>query len=869
MSKKANKVSPGSPYGLPPPNSDEVQKAIAQQLQARNLGVDKILLNVNGGNSELQTNRNSIIKYSLKQPINLEVGDIITCIQGFVQEQGLAENTISFEEDIEAEMRFTYYKQGNVGDTVNVINGSDDVSFCQYPKLMPDAFNGTNDDRKGLTRSTLLFGGGYDAVYTSVAGDLGLNMSYDDKVYGGTEDDLTSGQNGQMFVLCENYSIIEPASPNSFAYYRPCLGKKRIKVKAGNYSVDSLANIITEQMNGSIGADNNTLSDALLDKLYYPDVNYNGTANAWNTTPFWNNIDVNQNNDPYEENIIGIQEFLRPEERQRFDGLVKEMNISQYNYYNMFRINNIAYLDSGRGERIYNSGTYPDGSTVLVPTGLPSGYDLNAFELLRKSTQSSNPYDGVHFYIGRRHLHEVFENTDSHFYSNPGLEGGTMNADDLFRPPSYGDMMQCRIDPNAGIIPDFSSNAVNPPGMDGFRWPSIGGAMLFNTLWPVNGITLPDFSKGKLIPPTRTHFAGTSVAQLSYSDAVESRFAFQNFHEFYKLPNLTADGQSTSGFGGQQATSFNNPIIGGNSGVPNDITGNTGMTTAYPVDSSSGVAINNFDFDLVKDTQIYKDLVSKIKSVTNNKGFRQQLYRQKLIYDLFSKPFDKFFATESAARAAWSKSLWSRLGFSYDQLGNITKNLEKTRGYGGSEAKVLPNTGLITHNQFDYSKIVSSDGLGTGNPIKDKAGAPLQNYELQGYYNGDDGFTLGVAGNQFHLLATSKPINASNLPSLNNGKSYLLIESDIIKPNFKDNRAQWGNLLAIMSKENATNDTIFGAQPIDFTVTESRLLTEITIFIKNPDGTLADDNVIGKNNGFIIQITKPIKPQALPVIDPP
>ena len=100
MSKKANKVSPGSPYGLPPPNSDEVQKAIAQQLQARNLGVDKILLNVNGGNSELQTNRNSIIKYSLKQPINLEVGDVITCIQGFVQEQGLAENTISFEEDI-------------------------------------------------------------------------------------------------------------------------------------------------------------------------------------------------------------------------------------------------------------------------------------------------------------------------------------------------------------------------------------------------------------------------------------------------------------------------------------------------------------------------------------------------------------------------------------------------------------------------------------------------------------------------------------------------------------------------------------------------------------------------------------------------
>jgi hypothetical protein len=866
MSEKDKKQTP---YGLPPPNPDEVQKAIAQQLQAKNIGVDKILLNVNGGNSELQTNRNSIIKYSLKQPINLEVGDIITCIQGFVQEQGLAENTISFEEDIEAEMRFTYYKQGNVGDTVNVDKGSDDVSFCQYPKCMPDAFLGTENNRDTLVGTTLNFGGGTEALYNSIAGDLGLNMAYDNKVYEGSEENLTSGQNGQMFLLCETYQILDPQSPfSSDGYYRPCLGKKRIKVKAGNYSVDSLANIITEQMNGSIGADNNTLSDALLDKLYYPDVNYNGTTNAWNTTPFWNNLDVNQGNDPYDANIVGTQEFLRETERQRFDGLVKEMNISQYNYYNMFRINNIAYGSSEPGERNAPGTVYPNGKDTLAPNGLPPKFFFDAQLLLNKSSQSSNPYNGVHFYIGRRHLYEVWQNEENRFYSNPGLADNTMNPNELFRPPSYEDCMYVRLDKDHGIIPPYVSNNANPPGMSGFRWPHLGNALIFNTLWPVNGLYLPDVSQVPY-PPTRTHFAGTSVAQLTYSDAVQSRFAFQNFHEFYKLPNLTADGQSTSGFGGQQATSFNNPIIGPYQNTTNEIQGNPGMIPVYPVDSSSGIAINNFDFDLVKDTAVYKDLVSKIQSVTNNKGFRQQLYREKLIFDLFTKPFDQFFASEVDARAAWSKSLWSRLGFSYDQLGNITKNLEQTKGYGGTEGNVKPNLGIITHNEFDFSKIVSSDGLGTGNPIQDKSGAPLQNYELQGYFNGDDGFTLGVAGNQFHLLADSKPINAANLPSLNNGKSYLLIESDIIKPNFKDNKAQWGNLLAIMSKENATNDTIFGAQPIDFTVTESRLLSEITIYIKNPDGTLADDSVIGKNNGFIIQITKPIKPQALPIIDPP
>ena len=83
------------------------------------------------------------------------------------------------------------------------------------------------------------------------------------------------------------------------------------------------------------------------------------------------------------------------------------------------------------------------------------------------------------------------------------------------------------------------------------------------------------------------------------------------------------------------------------------------------------------------------------------------------------------------------------------------------------------------------------------------------------------------------MLGDSKPITAAKLPSLNAGKSYLIIESDIVKPNFKDTKANWGNLLAIMSKENASNDTIFGASPIDFTITEPKLLTDITIYIKN------------------------------------
>ena len=69
-----------------------------------------------------------------------------------------------------------------------------------------------------------------------------------------------------------------------------------------------------------------------------------------------------------------------------------------------------------------------------------------------------------------------------------------------------------------------------------------------------------------------------------------------------------------------------------------------------------------------------------------------------------------------------------------------------------------------------------------------------------------------------------------------------------------------------MSKENASNDTIYSVDPITFTITEPRLLCSIEVKIKNPDGSLVSDNVVGKNNGFIFQVEKAIKPASLPMM---
>jgi hypothetical protein len=858
------------------PNSPQIQKIFSEALQQKNIGIDKIILNINGGNSELVTNKNSILKYSLKQPINLEVGDTITCIGSYVEEKGLQQNTVSFEEDVEAEMRFLYYKQGDTGDQ---LSSCTDVGFVAYPKIYPDSFYGTSNNRGDLVNTYLQS----PALYENLVGDIGLNMNFGGVGYGidassVTTDfeNLTSGCNGNYYYLMESvkYKKELPPTYREFGgdkgyFMRPVYGSKLIKVKAGNYSVDSLANIISAQLNGSLGQNNNEFSDALLDKLY----NTNGVNknNFFATYPYFKDLDDVP--EPTQESLIGNCGETAGYER-RVDGFVKQINYSNFSYYENWAFQNI-WLDTSVDpkDRLPTNILFPNGTNVFEGTkGIKfdgNGSLPNFDNLMTSDLNYGNGKKHSHFYMNGKALNTFFE-TEGKWYNLDGLPNNKSNIDNLFFPPSLNDICYCTIDLFNGYIPRFTTNASTPGYSNQFpRFNNVRSAISYQMLFPVKDLRYPGEENTE---PLRQVFAGTSIAQLTFGDSVSNRFALSNFHEFYKLPNLTPDGKSTTGYGGQQATKFNNPYY--NDDAQSSVSDNvavakdTNISPVYPVDSSSGVAINNFDFGLVKDTVIYKNLISEIQAIDGDTAELQVIfYKEKLIYDLFTKPFESFFSSPAEAESQWSKSLWSRLGFTYNQLGDVSSNLESYEGSGSTFRNTpIKQKGIITHNSFDYSMIVSSDGLGSGNPNVN-SGTPMQNYRLESYFNGQAlPNSLGLSGNNIHLLVNSKPINASELPSLNNGKSYLLIESDIIKPNFKDNKANWGNLLAVMSKENASNDTIFGAEPIDFTVTEPRLLSEITIYIKNPDGSLAADDVVGQNNGFIIQIAKGIPVQKLPSI---
>lgn len=877
-----NKPKPQQQVGI---NSPQIQQMYSESLQAKNLGVDKIILNINGGNSELVTNKNSILKYSLKQPIPLDVGDTITCINAFVEEKGLNTNTISIEEDLEAEMRFLYYKQGDTGDQ---LNDCTDIGFVSYPKFYPESFYGTSNNRQDLVPNYLETGG--SGLYENLVGDNTPNMNFGGVGYGNDTTNvpndsinIMSGCNGNYYYLMETVQYnqsIPSSSIREFTeengkynyFFRPVYGSKKIFVKAGNYSVDSLANIISSQLNGSLGANNDEFSDALLDKLYNPNgVNKN---NFFATYPYFKDID--SVDDPTQYDIIGNCGEKTGFER-KVDGFVKQINYANNSYYECWALQNL-FQGTGviENQRTADGEFFPNGeatfkNTKNFPLGNQQTEPPSLYDMAIVNTEYSNGSDSVNFYMNGKALDVLYE-TPNKWFNLDGLDDKSANFDNPFFPPSFNELAYCTIDLEYGYIPRFTTNANVPPPYNNsiLRYASVSTAMNYQMIFPVKGLRYPNEDN---LEPLRQVFAGTSVAQLTYGDDVSNRFALNNLHEFYKLPNLTPDGKSTTGYGGQQSTKFNNPfyndVSGSSVSFNNASAKNDNISPVYPIDSSSGVAINNFDFGLVKDTQIYKDLVAEIQSYDGSTiDLKQIFYKEKLIYDLFTKPFDQFFTTKAEAQAQWSKSLWSRLGFTYDQLGNISENLESYRASGNQFTDTpTKQKGIITHNAFDYSQIVSSDGLGAGNPNVNN-GTAMQNYRLQSYFTGNAlPNSLGISGNNIHILCDSKPINALDLPSLNDGNSYLLIESDLIKPNFKDNLANWGNLLAVMSKENSSNDTIFGAQPIEFTITEPRLLSEITIYIKNPNGSLAADDVVGQNNGFIIQISKPIPIAKLPQLE--
>lgn len=813
---------------------------ITQSLEASNIGTNKTFLHINGKENDVITNKNAKIQYKLNNPIKLDIGDRVTLYQAFVNEAGLSDQTITFQDDLTETMNFLYYMPSQTyspvkptvsttttkaGETYVYIAGNSVTNsvYAEYLQ-MPNDLN-------------------YNLLIRKINSAQPNHVDYTDNYDGSSTNyfangsDNFSGDCGQICYLFENHIRYNPIDSKRTAthnsYVKPAVGTVTFTIKAGNYSADSLARLITEQINGSTV---NNEENYLTNRLYNPDsINYAGS----------------QTSAVYGEPQNGITTSL-------------------------------VYSDTG----ISGSGKITDPNPLWY-------YDNFGFV----------PDEPTKYQL----KNDIFVCADGLDLWERGMKQST-DGMGTTRPIQAIDFLILNVDPNGNILnfplPETRSYT-EAPGQAGNE--RLTGKGEYNidfvtdipTIARANMIMIPiipqvvlsTIQKGSntgldnLETKIPNRYIGTHSFSVDYSKNRNNFFSIQNLHEPFKLPSVDTSGSATS-FGGQQATKYSPPNVNFGAGY-----------VRYPIEASMGIMTTNFCYNSVKTTQKYLNDLAELNAIVNKES-REYLYKK---YLLDTRPFEYFYATEQEAKQAFNKTIWARLGFGYNQLGDFSKKLEtvKTQIATGTDedsstalAKFNLGTqklkGLITHNAFDFSDIQASSGLGPmtnptgvstainvfGTSSYNKNTGTFQTMDSDPNLKDKAGEIVGAATENaiatdngvFHLLTNSQTLDAETLPSLNAGNAYYLIHSDIIKRNGFDANSEPMNLIGVMSKENSSNDTIFSVEGVENIVTEEKLMTELTIEIKNTDGTIVPNDIIGADSGFIILIEKAIAPDTMPLI---
>ena len=863
---------------------------------------NKQFININGSNLVFESNKNGILNYKLPNPIKLEVGDKVTLYQAFVNESGLNQDTLTLSDDVYEELKFLYYVpsqnyQGAAPDTkplsaLDVNKPGSDITNeelnnnriinSQYIEALahPSLFTATQD----TTYTVFNDDGSIKEQKTNILNNIPIwnNQEIIETLNLVGSTNVISGDNGCVNYLFENYwglfDDTDTANVGNFqdrglpkgtyTYVKPALGTANLFIKAGNYDLQALGRIITEQISGAKTTNQN--QNYLTNRLYDPfSPNYCGSRT---------------------QNVFGAPN----------NQLLTKIYKSQV------------------AQNVTHNGNMSDQSTNYVQMGFQT--DTGQGEGVAKTEYIAPPMFQSDFCVSPD-LMAMWERNmgNSAGWASNGATGNNQ-AGPQFSPINAVMMLKCMLpvvsdevidrrvtrDPNeywaTGNIYQL------PPLTDRDQYKATVGAC-HQTLWfPMSNIEVTKLENSD-VPSYALDKQGYSILQdtyigcqsfsVDYGNNRATRFSINNLHEPHKIPSVTNTGHASS-FSGQQATKFNLP--------DQEV-----VLPHYPIEASSGILVNNFCGATVKNTDIYKNAKQELDNLLLQPNVtvhtREYIFKE---YDLHRKKFHEFYQTEQDARNAFKNTLWARLGFKYEQLGNIDTQLDfyTTLNHNiptKNQYEKFLDTGLIgrhiskgitTHNAFDFSDIQACANMGSipltenTTPSGDAKDTPVET--IINMYSGkshakmgnvvtniwntftsngknDDGSDRALKGyrdylpfrnkNEFEILCDSQSFDADDLPDLNSGKSYYLIHSNIVKPNGLDSNGETMNLLGVMSKQNSSNDTIYSVDGVENVNTEEKVITQIEMVIKNSDGTIVPDSVIGKNSGFILMIEKNINPE--------
>lgn len=369
------------------------------------------------------------------------------------------------------------------------------------------------------------------------------------------------------------------------------------------------------------------------------------------------------------------------------------------------------------------------------------------------------------------------------------------------------------------------------------------------------------------LPLFSQHYVGTSGFTLDYNSE-SSAYELSGLHTPYLFPSHDQHFNPMA-LSGKEGVFFRRPTEFSKTNFSEGITNQTSKDLLFsslsnPISRLGGIIIHNFAYDTALKFGTKKGISTA--DVVRNK------YK-----------FKDFFNEEKEAIETWKKTIWSRLGFSYEQLNN-SENFEKIRYYNSPTITTLP--GFTTNSYMDSSIIQQISTLmcdahfptppaniGTkDDPITNPVTNALQSGTLRTFTLADANTIKGVGsvGNaglftgsiyestlMIPIQTAGQSIVANNLPILSK-IGYFLITSDILD-GYNDivKNGDPIALLGVVAKSSLSNqDFIYSTQDIINTITNPKIINKIKIRILKPDLTTPD---LESNSSVILRIDIPIQ----------
>lgn len=788
--------------------------------------------------SSVNSKENNSWTTQFNEGMELPTGTKVSVQSSFINKKGITGSSIEIEEEIREKVLFNYYAVD-----------SDYFTLIQEPQNPENVHN-------------------YD-LYTRYSYHINDRYAYlDDQTGVYAKPDNTGRSENRMPLM----NFIN-SNENADVQLMPMIGQIELVIPKGTYSVSSLSDLITDQLQGlNLPNESNTTF------IDYQKANgkYKGILSSFTMNrivqaeePWLNAIP----GPPIQPNPIGGQWKNFWEAFNEFNNAVPAPWTTKF-FTEQLKVRADTHID----------GIYPNGYDQ---------YPGNYTEPL--------DYRDTTIYSTLAITAERYEDIRQYWFQAP--QGGNYGPSTPIQPSinwirtsNIGSLINI-----AGTENQYSDYCM------GFSAIRNGGSQSYALLNPVNFNDVPpsgfverdavgDVARLKALDDLG------SCSQMNYFDrgiimgsdsptviynASKSGFAIDRLHQPTKFPTNDKYGNEFNDRAGQEGFYIKRVPSGNFALIPTEQMYDFSVAQA-PINTPAGYMADDLYQKSLNTLNTIMDRTSGVQIINwaynTARNNRTLSYENGDINNDWTDPFrryDEFFRNKAEAEEAWKQTIWARLGFSYDQLQNPSRWGRQRY----NEKPDVANVGFTTETDADASVITTISTLfnsfdSTAGKAADDTGIPLPKLDA-----GIQLFTqldVNVPYSQFNnnttindgkvvvapyqgsyyqnavmipVISKTRQVIADQLPTLSKF-GYFIVSSDIVAQTDIASKREPLSILDVIPVSSLSNqDFIADRNEMIHSISNPKVVNSITVKILNPDLTVPN---LEPFSSIVLKIDKPI-----------